>query len=64
MTKKLTKLKLTQVHSTAGRQPRHRKSVRGLGLRHLHHTAEVIATPAVLGMIKQVSYLLKIEELK
>lgn len=63
MAQKLPKLKLTQIHSTAGRQPRHRQTVRGLGLRRLHHSTEVQATPAILGMIKQVSYLLKIEEL-
>jgi large subunit ribosomal protein L30 len=61
---KLVKYKLTLKHSTAGRNPRHCLTVRGLGLRHRHHSSEVIATPAVMGMIKQVAYLLQIEELK
>lgn len=64
MTKKLPKYKVTLVHSTAGRLPRHRLTVRGLGLRRLHHSIELIGSPAIQGMLKQVAYLLKIEELK
>lgn len=64
MTKKLPKYKVTLVHSTAGRLPRHKLTVKGLGLKRLHQSTEVIASPAIMGMLNQVSYLLKIEELK
>lgn len=64
MTKKLPKYKVTLVHSTAGRLPRHRLTVRGLGLKRLHQSRELIGSPAIQGMLKQVAYLLKIEELK
>jgi large subunit ribosomal protein L30 len=36
--------------------------VKGLGLRRMHHTVEVIDTPENRGMINKVSYLLKTEE--
>jgi large subunit ribosomal protein L30 len=39
----------------------HRATVRGLGLRRINHTVEVIDTPAVRGMINKVAYLLKCE---
>lgn len=61
---KVTKLKLRQVRSEAGRLPKHKATLRGLGLRHLHHEVEIAATPEVMGMIRQVSYMLKVEEAK
>ena len=54
-------LKVTLVKSTIGTMRRHRATVRGLGLRRLNHTVEVADTPAIRGMINQVSYLLKYE---
>ena len=53
------KIKITLVKSTIGCKPAHRACVRGLGLRRLNHTVEVIDTPANRGMINRVSYLLK-----
>jgi large subunit ribosomal protein L30 len=35
--------------------------VRGLGLRRLHQTVELEDTPAVRGMIRRVSYLVRLE---
>ncbi len=63
MTKKKM-LKLTQVRSAAGRLPKHKATLRGLGLRHLNHSVEIEFTPCVEGMINQVSYLLSVEETK
>ena len=37
-------------------------SVRGLGLRHMHHSKIVPLTPENKGMINKVAYLLKVEE--
>lgn len=55
------KIKVTLVKSVIGTKPAHRACVRGLGLRRLNHTVEVIDTPANRGMIDRVSYLLKYE---
>jgi large subunit ribosomal protein L30 len=54
-------LKVTLVRSLIGVMERHRGTVRGLGLRRINHTVEVIDTPATRGMINRVSYLLKCE---
>lgn len=56
-----SKLRVTLVKSTIGRISAHRACVKGLGLRRMHHTVEVIDTPANRGMINAVSYLLKVE---
>lgn len=55
-------LKITQIRSVYGRKPSHRACVAGLGLRRMHQTVEVEDTPAIRGMINQVIYLLKVEE--
>jgi large subunit ribosomal protein L30 len=55
------KLKLTLVRSVIGTKQSHRATVRGLGLRRLNHSVELIDTPAVRGMINKVAYLVKCE---
>lgn len=54
-------LKVTLVKSIIGTKESHRATVRGLGLRRMHHTVEVEDTPAVRGMINKVFYLVKCE---
>ncbi|ATE60982.1 MULTISPECIES: 50S ribosomal protein L30 [Zoogloeaceae] len=55
------KIKVTLVKSVIGTKQSHRATVRGLGLRRLNHTVELVDTPAVRGMINKVSYLVKCE---
>ncbi|AEC17165.1 50S ribosomal protein L30 [Gallibacterium anatis] len=55
-------IKVTQTRSSIGRLPKHKATLRGLGLRHLNHTVELVDTAAVRGMINQVSYMVKVEE--
>lgn len=55
-------IKITQVRSTIGRIPKHRRTVRALGLRRIGHTVVQKDNPAVRGMINAVNYLLKVEE--
>lgn len=55
-------IKVTQVRSLIGTRREHRACVRALGLRRLNHTVEVEDTPAVRGIIRKVSYLLKYED--
>jgi large subunit ribosomal protein L30 len=65
MTKKSAegkKLKLTLLKSKFGQLQMHRDNMRGLGLRRRHHSVEVVATPAVMGMVNESAFMLKIEE--
>lgn len=55
-------LKITLVRSLNGRLARHKACVAGLGLRRMHQTVRVIDTPENRGMIRAVSYMLKVEE--
>ncbi len=57
------KLKITLVKSTIGAVPKNRKTVEALGLRKLHHSVEMPDNPAIRGMVRQVSHLVKVEEI-
>jgi large subunit ribosomal protein L30 len=56
------KLKVTLLKSTNGRVAVHKACVRGLGLRRIRHTVEVIDTPENRGMINKVCDMLAVEE--
>ena len=45
-----------------GRPEKHRKVLRGMGLRKLNRTVELKDTPSTRGMITTVSHLVKVEE--
>lgn len=55
-------LKVTLVRSMNGKLKNHIASVRGLGLRRMHQTVEVIDTPENRGMINRAYYMLRVEE--
>lgn len=56
------KIKVQLVRSLHHRLKRHRDCVRGLGLRRIHQTVEVLDTPENRGMINKISYMLKVEK--
>ena len=55
------KIKVKLVKSVIGTTQDHRATVRGLGLRKLNSSAELLDTPCVRGMIQKVQYLVKVE---
>lgn len=56
------KLSVTMTKSKIGRLKSHQACLKGLGLRRIRHTVEVIDTPENRGMINKVAYMLKVEE--
>ncbi len=58
------KLKITLVRSVIGHPERHRRTVRALGLRRLHQSVIHADRPEIRGMVDQVRYLLKVEEIR
>lgn len=55
-------LKVTLVKSPIGAVPKHKKTIEAMGLRKMHKTVELPDNDATRGMIKQVSYMVKVEE--
>jgi large subunit ribosomal protein L30 len=60
----MTKIKITQIKSGIDRPERQKLTLRALGLKKMHASREVEATPQVLGMVRAVEHLLKVEEVK
>jgi large subunit ribosomal protein L30 len=56
-------LKVTQVKSTIGTKPKHRGTMRALGLRRINHEVELPDRPEIRGMLARVPHLVKVEEL-
>ena len=54
-------IKVTQVKSTIGAGKKHTATIKGLGLRKINHTVELVDSPEVRGMINSVNYLLRVE---
>jgi large subunit ribosomal protein L30 len=59
----MAKLKVTLLKSTIGRKKDHIATVKALGLKKIRDEKIHEATPAILGMIKKVDYMVKVEEL-
>jgi large subunit ribosomal protein L30 len=58
------KIRIKLVKSVIGCLPRQRATVRSLGLRKIGSSSEQEASPAILGMVKAVSHLVAVEEIK
>ncbi len=59
----MARIKVTQIKSGIDRSERQKLTLQALGLNKLNATKEVEATPQVLGMVKKVGHLVKVEEL-
>ncbi|WP_343152608.1 50S ribosomal protein L30 [Buchnera aphidicola] len=59
----MKKIKITQIKSSIGRLPVHRATLKGLGLRHIRDVVFRENTSSIQGMIRKISYLLRIEEI-
>jgi len=57
-------LKITLIKSTIGAIPKHKKTIQALGLRKINGSVIKKDNPATRGMVRQVSHLVKIEELQ
>ncbi len=55
------KVKITLIKSIIGRIPKHRATIKALGLKKLHHSVIKENTEPIRGMVKHVEYLLKVE---
>ena len=60
----MAKIKITQTKSGIDRPERQKRTLIALGLRKMHATVEVEATPQILGMVEKVHHLVKVEEVK
>jgi large subunit ribosomal protein L30 len=57
-------LKVTQTRSAIATKPKHRATLRALGLRGIGQTNTLPDRPEIHGMIARVPHLIKVEEVK
>jgi large subunit ribosomal protein L30 len=58
----MKKIKVTLIKSGIDRPERQKLTLQALGLNKLNATKEIEATPQILGMVRAVNHLIKVEE--
>lgn len=59
----MAQIKITQVKSGIDRSERQKLTLKALGLNKMNATKEVEATPQILGMVKKVNHLVRVEKI-
>lgn len=55
-------IRITQIGSPIRRDKTQRATLVGLGLNKMHRTVECVATPDVMGQVRKVAHLIRIED--
>jgi large subunit ribosomal protein L30 len=55
-------IKITQVKSLIGSQPKHKRTMKAIGFHHNQETLIKQDTPQLRGMLHQVRHLVRVEE--
>ena len=58
----MKKIKVTQIKSAIKRPENQKRTLIALGLNKINRSKEVEATPQILGMVRKVEHLIKVEE--
>ena len=56
------KIVITQVRSAINRTERQKETIKALGLQKLHNPVEHEVTPQIMGMVRAVGHLVKVEK--
>ena len=60
----MARLRITQTRSVITQSPRHRGTMRALGLTRIGRSVEHEESPVLAGMLKMVNHLVKVEEMR
>jgi large subunit ribosomal protein L30 len=60
----MKRVKITLVKSVIDRPETAKRTIAALGLKKMNATVEVEATPQILGMIRRVAHLIKVEDVQ
>jgi large subunit ribosomal protein L30 len=58
------KINITQTKSKIGQTVRQKRTLEALGLKKMNQTVQLEATPQILGMVRKISHLVTVEEVK
>jgi len=62
MTETKKRIRVTQIRSGIGFDRKQSLALKGLGLRRIRHTVDVVDTPAVRGLLLKVRHLVSVDE--
>lgn len=62
--KKVARIEITQVRSVSGRQDKHRRTLRALGLKKNQTSVIHNDTPAIRGMVNQIPHMVTVREIE
>lgn len=57
----MAKIRITQTASIIDRNERQKRTMQALGLKKINQSVEVEATGAIIGMVRKVNHLVKVE---
>jgi large subunit ribosomal protein L30 len=60
----MARLRITQTRSVITQSPRHRGTLRALGLTRIGRSVEHEESPELAGMLRKVEHLVKVEEVR
>jgi large subunit ribosomal protein L30 len=60
----MKKIRITQIKSAIDRPERQKLTLRALGLKKMNASRELEATPQVLGMVRKVDHMVRVEDAK
>ena len=60
----MSELKVTQIRSSIGTKPKHRGTLRALGLGRIGRTHTLPDRPEIRGMLARVTHLVRVEEVE
>jgi len=60
----MSELKVTQIRSSIGTKPKHRGTLRALGLGRIGRTHTLPDRPEIRGMLARVPHLVRVEEVE
>lgn len=59
----MKRIRIQQIRSWIGKPIDQKRTLKALGLGRLNRTVEHDATPQIIGMVRKVAYLVKVEEI-
>ena len=59
----MAKIKITQIASIIDRSERQKRTMKALGLRKINQSVEVEANLAIIGMVRKVNHLVRVENI-
>lgn len=59
----MAKIKITQIASIIDRSERQKRTMKALGLKKINQSVEVEANLAIIGMVRKVNHLVRVENI-